>query len=79
VIYFGAVVGLLYFYGVIQAVLKRVAWVVQVTMGTTATESLNACGCVLLGSAESPMLIRPYLERMTASELHAVMTTGLLK
>jgi pyrimidine nucleoside transport protein len=56
VVYFGAVVGLLYFYGVVQAVLKRMAWLMQATMGTTATESLNACGCVLLGNAESPML-----------------------
>ena len=63
----------------------------QFTMGTTATESLNACGCVLLGNvflfiknilkkyifkAESPMLIRPYIEKMTNSELHAIMTTG---
>lgn len=46
-------------------------------MGTTATESLNACACVFLGYAEAPLLIRPYLERMTASELHSVMTSGL--
>uniref|UniRef100_A0A1I8B9Y8 Nucleos_tra2_C domain-containing protein n=1 Tax=Meloidogyne hapla TaxID=6305 RepID=A0A1I8B9Y8_MELHA len=48
----------------------------QFTMGTTATESLNACGCVLLGNAESPLLIRPYIEKMTASELHSLITTG---
>nr|CAD2195103.1 unnamed protein product [Meloidogyne enterolobii] len=76
IIYVGALVSVLYFYGIIQAVLKRLAWLMQFTMGTTATESLNACGCVFLGNAESPMLIRPYIEKMTNSELHAIMTTG---
>ncbi|KAF7636325.1 Nucleos_tra2_C domain-containing protein [Meloidogyne graminicola] len=76
IIYVGALVSVLYFYGIIQAVLKRLAWLMQLTMGTTATESLNACSCVLLGNAESPMLIRPYIEKMTSSELHAIMTTG---
>ena len=50
IIYVGACVGLLYFYGIVQAVLKRMAWLMQITMGTTATESLNACACVLLGN-----------------------------
>ncbi|KAL3106273.1 hypothetical protein niasHT_013816 [Heterodera trifolii] len=76
IIYVGAIVSVLYFYGIVQAVLKRMAMLMQLTLGTTATESLNACACVLLGNAESPLLIRPYIERMTASELHAVMTTG---
>nr|CAD2195270.1 unnamed protein product [Meloidogyne enterolobii] len=76
IIYVGALVSVLYFYGIIQAVLKRLAWLMQFTMGTTATESLNACGCVFLGNAESPLLIRPYIEKMTNSELHALITTG---
>ncbi|KAI3417979.1 hypothetical protein GPALN_010576 [Globodera pallida] len=76
IIYVGAIVSVLYFYGIVQAVLKRMAMLMQLTLGTTATESLNACACVLLGNAESPLLIRPYIEKMTASELHAVMTTG---
>jgi len=50
IIYIGAIVSILYFYGVVQAVLKRMAWLMQLTMGTTATESLNACACVLLGN-----------------------------
>ncbi|ETN85880.1 hypothetical protein NECAME_06194 [Necator americanus] len=52
------------------------AIVVQLTLGTTAVESLNACACVFLGQAESALLIRPYLEKQTASELHAIMTSG---
>ncbi|KAI6229908.1 Sodium/nucleoside cotransporter [Aphelenchoides fujianensis] len=76
VVYFGAVVALLYYFGIMQAVLRRMGWLMQLTLGTTATESLNSCACIFLGQSESPMLIRPYLGRMTASELHAVMTSG---
>jgi len=75
-VYFGAVVSLLYYYGVMQVVLKKMAWAMQKTMGTTATESLNACACVFLGMAEAPLMIKPYLEKMTASELHAILTSG---
>jgi pyrimidine nucleoside transport protein len=59
-----------------QAVLKRMAWLMQKTLGTTATESLNACACIFLGQSEAPLLIRPYLSKMTTSELHALMTSG---
>uniref|UniRef100_A0A1I7ZQT4 Sodium/nucleoside cotransporter n=1 Tax=Steinernema glaseri TaxID=37863 RepID=A0A1I7ZQT4_9BILA len=76
VVYFGAVVALLYYYGIMQVVLKKMAWFMQITLGTTATESLNACACIFLGQSEAPLLIKPYLERMTASEIHAVMTSG---
>ncbi|KAK0395506.1 hypothetical protein QR680_001315 [Steinernema hermaphroditum] len=76
VIYFGAIVALLYFYGIMQVVLKKMAWFMQITLGTTATESLNSCACIFLGQSEAPLLIKPYLEKMTASEIHAVMTSG---
>uniref|UniRef100_A0A914HST4 Sodium/nucleoside cotransporter n=1 Tax=Globodera rostochiensis TaxID=31243 RepID=A0A914HST4_GLORO len=76
IIYFGSVVALLYHFGIMQFAIKRMAWLVQITMNTTATESLNACACIFLGMSEAPLLIRPYLDKMTASELHAVMTTG---
>ena len=51
VVYFGAVVALLYYYGIMQAVLKRVAWLMQLTLGTTATESLNAVGAFAAAAA----------------------------
>lgn len=49
VVYFGSVVALLYYYGIMQAILKRMAWLMQLTLGTTATESINACACIFLG------------------------------
>merc|ERR1719228_2005878 len=51
-------------------------WMLQVTVGTTACESMNAAGNIFLGQSESPLLIRPYLPQMTNSEIHAVMTGG---
>ncbi|KAE9551262.1 hypothetical protein FO519_005519 [Halicephalobus sp. NKZ332] len=76
VIYFGSIVALLYYYGVMQVVLKWMAWFMQITLGTTATESLNSCACIFLGQSEAPLLIKPYLDKMTPSEIHAVMTSG---
>ncbi|GMT15019.1 hypothetical protein PFISCL1PPCAC_6316 [Pristionchus fissidentatus] len=76
VIYFGSIVALLYYYGIMQFIVRCMAYFMQITLGTTATESLNACACIFLGQSEAPLLIRPYLSKMTASELHAVMTSG---
>lgn len=52
------------------------AWFMQITLGTTAAESLNAAAAVFLGMSEAPLLIRPYLSKMTKSELHTVLTSG---
>ncbi|KAK0393288.1 hypothetical protein QR680_000135 [Steinernema hermaphroditum] len=76
IIYFGAIVSVLYYLGVIEAVLSRVAWVMQYTVGTTAAESLNAAACIFLGQTEAAILIEPALVTMTDSEIHAVMTAG---
>ncbi|KAI6188047.1 Sodium/nucleoside cotransporter [Aphelenchoides besseyi] len=76
IIYFGAVVSVLYYYGVIQAVLSRIAWFMQHTIGTTAAESLNAAACIFLGQTEAAILVEPALISMTDSEIHSIMTAG---
>uniref|UniRef100_A0AC34GT81 Sodium/nucleoside cotransporter n=1 Tax=Panagrolaimus sp. ES5 TaxID=591445 RepID=A0AC34GT81_9BILA len=76
IIYFGAIVSVLYYLGIIQAVLSKVAWLMQHTVGTTAAESLNAAACIFLGQTEAAILIEPALISMTESEIHAVMTAG---
>ncbi|KIH55438.1 hypothetical protein ANCDUO_14405 [Ancylostoma duodenale] len=48
-VFFASVVTLLYYYGIIQYVLRQMAHIMQLTLGTTAVESLNACSCVFLG------------------------------
>lgn len=76
IIYFGAIVGVLYYLGIIEFVLSRIAWLMQYTVGTTAAESLNAAACIFLGQTEAAILIEPALATMTESEIHAVMTAG---
>uniref|UniRef100_A0A914W1G9 Sodium/nucleoside cotransporter n=1 Tax=Plectus sambesii TaxID=2011161 RepID=A0A914W1G9_9BILA len=76
IIYFGAIVSVMYYLGVLQFVIVRIAWLMQYTMGTTAAESLNAAACIFLGQTEAALLVKPALATMTASEVHAVMTAG---
>jgi CNT family concentrative nucleoside transporter len=68
---------LLYHYGVLQRAVHGAAWVMQRVMRTTGSESLAAAGNIFLGQTEAALIIRPYLPHMTASELHALMVTGM--
>ena len=76
IVFFSTAISVLYYLGVMQVVVKKVAWLMQTAMGTTAGESLNAAGNIFVGQTEAPLLIRPLLKDMTRSELHAVMTGG---
>ncbi|XP_071506310.1 solute carrier family 28 member 3-like [Diadema antillarum] len=76
IIYFSSVIAVLYYWGVMQTVIGKIAWLMQRTMKTTASESLSAAGNIFIGQTEAPLLIRPYLPKMTRSEIHAVMTGG---
>lgn len=57
-------------------VVMKVGWVLQILLGTTAAESMNASANIFLGQTEAPILIKPFLNEMTRSEIHAVMTGG---
>lgn len=76
IIYFSAVINILYYWGVMQFVVCKIAWLMQFTMGTTAIESLNAACNIFIGMAESCIIMKPFLYKLTKSELHAVMTGG---
>nr|XP_004466843.1 sodium/nucleoside cotransporter 2 [Dasypus novemcinctus] len=76
IIFFGCTMSILYYLGLVQWVVQKIAWFLQVTMGTTATETLSVAGNIFVGMTEAPLLIRPYLADMTLSELHTVMTGG---
>ncbi|XP_055989959.1 sodium/nucleoside cotransporter 2 [Sorex fumeus] len=76
IIFFGCVMSILYYLGLVQWVIQKVAWFLQITMGTTATETLAVAGNIFVGMTEVPLLIRPYLADLTVSEIHAVMTGG---
>ena len=76
IIFFSALTALLYQLGLMQVVVRGISVVMVRTMGTSGAESLSAAGNVFLGQTEAPMLVRPFLEKMTKSELNAIMTGG---
>lgn len=76
ILFFSFCIQILYYWGVMQWVVIKMGWFLQVTVGTTACESVNAAANIFLGQTEAPLLIKPYLADMTKSELHAVMTGG---
>ncbi|CAM5114757.1 unnamed protein product [Eretmochelys imbricata] len=76
VIFFSTVMSMLYHVGFMQWLIKKVGWIMQVTLGTSPVESLVAAGNIFVGQTESPLLVRPYLPYVTKSELHSIMTSG---
>jgi CNT family concentrative nucleoside transporter len=76
IIFFSSLMTVLYHMGVMQKVVKGVAWVMMRTMKTSGAETLSAAGNIFVGQTEAPLLIKPFIEKMTLSELHTVMTAG---
>ncbi|XP_068208642.1 uncharacterized transporter YutK-like [Palaemon carinicauda] len=76
ILFFSFCIQILYYWGAMQWVVVKLGWFLQVTVGTTACESVNAAANIFLGQTEAPLLIKPYIPLMTKSELHAVMTGG---
>lgn len=72
-----ALSSLLYHYGVLQFIIRGVAWVMQRLMGVSGSESLAAAANIFMGQTEAPLVIKPYLAKMTRSELLALMVGGM--
>ena len=77
IIFMGSVFGILYHLGIIQRVVGLLARGLARSMGISGAESLAAVANIFVGMTEAPLMVRPYLERMTRSELFCVMTTGM--
>ncbi len=77
VIFFSAVTSGLYYLGILQKIVFGFAWVMAKTMRLSGAESLSAAGNIFLGQTEAPLLVKPFIPRMTASELHCLMTGGM--
>ena len=77
IIFFSAISAILYYYGILQRVVYGFAWVMKRLMNLSGAESLSAAGNIFLGQTESPLLVRPYLEKMTRSEIMCLMTGGM--
>ena len=77
IIYVASVFSVLYHLGVLQRLVAAMAWLMMRTLGTSGAETLAAAANVFMGQTEAPLIVAPYLERMTRSELHAVMVAGM--
>ncbi len=77
IVFFSALTALLYYYNILQKVVYAFAWIMKRTLKLSGAESLAAAGNIFLGQTESPLLIRPYLDKMNRSELMCLMTGGM--
>lgn len=77
IIFFAALVSILYHLGVMQFVIRWIGGAIERVVGTTKVESLCAAANIFVGQSESPLVIRPYLARLTPSQLFAVMSVGM--
>lgn len=77
IIFMGSFFSVLYHLGLVQRVVSAMAWALSRSMGLSGAESLAAVANIFVGMVESALLVKPYLERMTRSELFSLMTLGM--
>ena len=77
IIFVSAFFAVLYHIGLMQQIIKVVAYVMQFTMGTSGAESTNVAASIFMGQTEAPLTIRPFLAGATRSELMTIMTSGM--
>ncbi len=77
IIFISTLTSLLYYLGILQLVVKGMAWIMAKIMGTSGAESLSCAANIFVGQSEAPLLVRPYIATMTNSELHTVMVGGM--
>ena len=77
VIFFAALTSVLFYFGVIQKIVKAFAFLLSKSLGVSGPESLSVAGNIFLGQTESPLMIKAYLERMSKSEILLVMVGGM--
>jgi CNT family concentrative nucleoside transporter len=77
IIFIAALFAILYYFGIMQVVVRLFALVMNRVMGASGAESLNVAASIFMGQTEAPLTIRPYLPGLTQSELMTVMTAGM--
>ena len=77
IVFFSALTSVLFYLGVIQKVVKWLAWLLTKSLGISGAESLSIAGNIFLGQTEAPLLIKAYLEKMNKSEILLVMIGGM--
>jgi CNT family concentrative nucleoside transporter len=77
IIFIAAFFAVLYHIGVMQLIIRGAAWLMQRVMGASGAESLNVAASIFMGQTEAPLTIRPFIPKLTKSELMTVMTSGM--
>ena len=77
IVFVSSLFAVLYYLGIMQQIVRGIAIVMQRVMGASGAESLNMAANIFMGQSEAPLTIRPYLEKLTRSELMTVMTGGM--
>ncbi|NGP76415.1 NupC/NupG family nucleoside CNT transporter [Balneolaceae bacterium YR4-1] len=77
IVFFASLTAILYHYGILQRVVEYMAKGMQKLMGTSGAESLSVISNIFVGQTEAPLVVEPYIKKMTRSELMAVMTGGM--
>ena len=77
IIFFASLMSLLYYLGIMQIIVKGMAWIMAKTLGTSGAESLSNSANVFVGQTEAPLMIKPFLNKMTRSEILTIMVGGM--
>ena len=77
IIFFSSLIAVLYYLGIMQWVIRLLGGALQKVLGTSRTESLSATANIFVGQTEAPLVVRPFINNMTSSQLFAVMCGGL--
>ncbi len=77
IIFIASLFSILYYLGIMQIIVRGLAWLMMRTMGTSGAESLAVAASVFMGQTEAPLTIKPFLDRLTESELFVVMVGGM--
>ena len=76
IIFFSSLIAVTYYFGIIQFIIKKIAFIMEKTMKTSGAETLSVSANIFVGQTEAPILIRPFIPSMTKSELMAIMVGG---
>jgi CNT family concentrative nucleoside transporter len=76
IIFFASLMAVLYHFGIMQKIVNALAWIMRRYLGISGAESLSTAGNIFLGQTEAPLLVKPYIENMSRSEIMCVMVGG---
>jgi len=77
IIFFSSFFAVLYYFGILQFFVRIFAWMLSKILKTSGAESLSAAANIFIGQTEAPLMVKPYIEKMTRSELMCLMTGGM--